>query len=79
MAKSDKNDKSSLTPENGRNGSITIDGEEFSIEGASDVAKQALNSLRFAENKIAQLRGEMSLATTARTGFINILKNEFKK
>ena len=79
MAKSDKNDKSSLTPENGGNGSITIDGEEFSIEGASDVAKQALNSLRFAENKIAQLRGEMSLATTARTGFINILKNEFKK
>ena len=79
MAKSDKNDKSSLTPENGGNGSITIDGEEFSIEGASDVAKQALNSLRFAENKIAQVRGEMSLATTARTGFINILKNEFKK
>ena len=58
---------------------IKIDGEDYNLEGASDVARQALNSLQFAERKIAQLRGEMSLATTARTGFINILKNELKK
>jgi hypothetical protein len=59
--------------------SIKIDGEDYNLEDASDVARQALNSLQFAERKIAQLRGEMSLATTARTGFINILKNELKK
>jgi len=59
--------------------SIKINGEEFSLDNASDTAKQALNSLQFAERKITQLRGEMSLATAARAGFINILKSELKK
>ena len=55
---------------------ITIDGKSYSTENISEIAVKTLNSLGFAERKIAELRGEMSLATTARSGFINILKRE---
>jgi len=55
---------------------VKIDGKLYSTENISEVAAKTLNSLGFAERKIAELRGEMSLATTARSGFINILKNE---
>ena len=55
---------------------VRIDGKLYSTENISEVAAKTLNSLGFAERKIAELRGEMSLATTARSGFINILKNE---
>ena len=55
---------------------LRLDGKTYSLENATDTAQKALNSLAFADRKIAELRGEMSLATTARTGFINIIKRE---
>ena len=59
--------------------SITIDGEKYSIENLTENAKKALNTLQFADRKLAQLNGEMALANTARLGMINILKNELVK
>ena len=59
--------------------SITIDGENYSIENLSESARKALNTLQFADRKLAQLNGEIALANTARLGMINILKNELEK
>lgn len=59
--------------------SITIDGEKYSIENLSESARKALNTLQFADRKLAQLNGEIALANTARLGMINILKNELEK
>lgn len=59
--------------------SITIDGEKYSIEDLTESARKALNTLQFADRKLAQLNGEIALANTARLGMINILKNELEK
>lgn len=58
---------------------ITIENEKYSLEDLSEDSRKALNTLQFSEQRIAQLRGEMALATTARTGLISILKSQLKK
>jgi len=58
---------------------ITIENEKYSLDDLSEDSRKALNTLQFSEQRIAQLRGEMALATTARTGLISILKSKLKK
>ena len=59
--------------------SITIDGDKYSIEDLSENAKKALNTLQFADRKLAGLNGEIALANTAKLGMMNILKKELTK
>ena len=68
--KEDKSEKSQA---------LTIDGEKYSLDDLSDNAKNALNSLRYADRKLADIRAEGALVGTARTGYISILKKELKK
>ena len=58
---------------------ITIGGEKFSLDNASEEVKKALNTLRYTERKIIELRGEMAMASVARTGLISILRTELSK
>lgn len=58
---------------------ITIGGEKFSLDNASEEVKKALNTLRYTERKIIDLRGEMAMASIARTGLISILRTELSK
>jgi len=69
-------EKDTKTKNEGSDKLLRLDGKTYSLENPTDTAQKALNSLAFADRKIAELRGEMSLATTARTGFINIIKRE---
>jgi hypothetical protein len=63
MPKTEKNGVEQEVTETTASNSIKINGEEFSLDNASDTAKQALNSLQFAERKITQLRGERGSST----------------
>lgn len=58
---------------------LKIDGVDFSLDDPSDAAKNALNSLRFADRKLAELKAEAALINTARTGYISVLKKELKE
>ena len=71
-AKSDQEQDAQL----GEN-SITIGGEKFSLDNASEEVKKALNTLRYAERKI--IDREMAMASIARTGLISILRTELSK
>ena len=58
---------------------LTIDGDKYSLDDLSDNAKNVLNSLRYADRKLSDIRAEGALVATARTGYISILKKELKK
>lgn len=58
---------------------LKIDGVDFSLDDPSNAAKNALNSLRFADRKLAELKAEAALINTARTGYISVLKRELKE
>ena len=66
-------------PSNEKPQVLTIDGEKYSLGDLNENAKNALNSLRYADRKLADIRAEGALVATARTGYVSILKKELKK
>ena len=74
MAKSAKKAEKPPVPQ-----TVTIDNEKYSLEGITESARKALNTLQFADRRLAQLNGEIALANATRLGMISILKKELKK
>jgi len=58
---------------------ITIDGQEFDLANASDVAKAQLNNLQFVNEQILQRNNEFQIAQTAKIGYMRALKRELDK
>lgn len=48
---------------------VTIDGKEYEFENLSDDAKQQINNIRVAEQKLLQLQQETALVQTARAAY----------
>ena len=74
--------KKSLKPQNQdeqKASVLKIDGVDYSLDNPNDPAKNALNSLRFADRKLAEIRAEAALINTARAGYISVLKKELKQ
>jgi len=58
---------------------IAIDGSDFDTDKMSDLARQLINSLQFADNEIARLQARIALAQTARLTYANELKQALPK
>ena len=57
---------------------ITINGKEYDLEKLSDSAKGQLQSLRVADQKLAQLQAEIALVQTARNTYARVLQRELE-
>jgi len=57
---------------------IDIDGKPYDVESLSNEAKTQIINIQFVDNQILQLQNELAVADTARIGYTNALKNEFK-
>jgi transcription elongation GreA/GreB family factor len=57
---------------------INIDDQEYRLDDLSENAKAQLASIHFVDERILQLQNELAVADTARIGYTNALKNEFK-
>lgn len=53
---------------------ITVNEVEYEVDALSDDAKTHISNLRFTDNVIARLRGELAIAQTARVGYSNALQ-----
>jgi len=58
---------------------ITVDGKSYDIADLSDNGKAQLASLQFTEKQLKKLKGEMSVAQTARAAYVAALKAELAK
>lgn len=58
---------------------ITIDGQEFDLENASEAAKAQLSNLQFVNEQILQRNNELQIAETAKLGYSRALKRELEK
>lgn len=52
---------------------VTIDGKEYEFESLSDDAKQQINNIRVADQKLLQLQQETALIQTARAAYSSAL------
>lgn len=52
---------------------IKIDGKDYDYDSLSDEAKQQLNNLRVADQKIQALQQELAMIQTARAAYANTL------
>ncbi|MDX1668453.1 MAG: DUF6447 family protein [Limnobacter sp.] len=52
---------------------ITIDGKEYEYDTLADEAKQQLNNLRVADQKIQALQQELAMIQTARAAYASTL------
>lgn len=57
---------------------IQFDGVDYKLSELSDHAKTQVNNLQFVDMQLQQLSNEWAVADTARIGYINALKREFK-
>ena len=58
---------------------ITVDGVEYSFDNLSESAKANLINIQFVDTQIQQLNNEWAVSDTARIGYSNALRSEFKK
>lgn len=62
--------------ENSKKNAVTIDGTEYNWDNISDLAKEKIKSIQFADVEILQLQNKLSISTTARNGYLNALQKE---
>lgn len=58
---------------------ITIDNIEYNTEDMSDNAKAQLASLQFLEVQMTKIKSEIAVYETAKSAYIQSLKNELEK
>ena len=57
---------------------INVDGTDYFLDDISDDAKTQILNIQFVDERIEQLNNEWAVADTARIGYTNALKHEFK-
>ena len=65
-------------PEEAKINTITIEGKDYAIDSLSDRAKEQIASIQFVDARVQQLQNEWAVSDTARIGYTNAIKNEFK-
>ena len=64
------------TPEDGK---ISIDGIDYSFDNLSDEAKSQIRNIKFSDEQILQLKNELAISNTARTGYLRALNIELAR
>ena len=57
---------------------VTIDNQKYDMASLSDSVKTQLVNIRFVDDRIAHLRGELAISDTARMAYLAALKRELK-
>ena len=57
---------------------INIDDVEYKLDELSENARAQLANIQFVDAQLQQLQNEWAVADTARIGYTNALKTEFK-
>lgn len=52
---------------------ITIDNIDYAIDDLSVLGKSQLESIRFSDERISQLKNELAISNTARAGYLKVL------
>lgn len=58
---------------------ITVNGLDYATENLSALAKSKIESIRFSDERISQLRNELAISNTARAGYEKVLRVGLKK
>lgn len=53
---------------------ITVNGLDYATENLSALAKSKIESIRFSDERIAQLKNELAISNTARAGYEKVLR-----
>lgn len=64
------------TIESAESRTLTIDGKEYRLDDLSEESRRQVVNLRFADQEIRRLRGQLALAETARKSYAAALKAE---
>lgn len=58
---------------------VTIDNKQYSMADFSDEAKAVMGSVRFVDQRLAQLQAELAIAQTARNAYAMALKAQLEQ
>lgn len=58
---------------------ITIDGKEYDTDALSNEAKVSIQNVQYCEQKMAELKRELSVVQTARNAYAQALKGALPK
>ena len=53
---------------------VTIDGIDYLIDNLSKSARLQVESILFTDERVSQLRNELAVSNTARSGYLKLLK-----
>ena len=57
---------------------LEIDGRRYDLEDLTEAAKETVGSLRYVEAGINRLNAEIAIAKTAKSAYINALKQQIE-
>jgi hypothetical protein len=55
---------------------VNVDGVNYYSERLSQFARDQISNIQFSDVRILQLKNELNISNTARTGYLRALKNE---
>ena len=61
------------------NEKITVEGNEYPVDGLSDQGRSIVDSLRFVERELAHLQARIAVINTAKTAYVLELKKHLPK
>ena len=61
------------------NKKIEIDGVDYLVSGFSKFAQSQIESIQFTDERISQLKNELSISNTARKGYLKMLNIEIDR